>query len=209
MRWYIDACRTLHQTGLPIIGQHTGTVGLLLMALGAVGGIECGITEGETFDIEQRIRRPRVPRNGKPMGSAPRVYLTSLQTFLTPKEAQAFFGTRGMTGQHVCQGCCGRGVQDMLSNPINHFILSRASEVRRLSDYPLHRRARLYLDEVLRPACDRAVAATRAHPKMLKARTRLDAWRQAYTGFLDSEGGDVRSVAVAPTGRRVRPPRAG
>ena len=210
LRRYVELCRALQQTNLPLVGMHTGTVGLTLMALGALGGIESGITDGETFDIDQRLRRPRVRPDGKSMGPVTRVYVPTLQAFLKPKEAEAFFKARGMTGQHVCQRrCCLRGVQDMVSGRVEHFIESRSSEVNRLSDYPRHRRAEMYLDETLRPASDRAVAASRALPSMGNVRKRLDTWRQAYTATLDREGGEIHSVAQAPTGRRLRARRAG
>src|SRR5205823_1235341 len=137
------------------VGLSTGAVGLLLMALGALGGIESGITDGETFDASQHLRRPRVQRDGKPMGATARIYLTTLQTSLTTTEATAFFGTRGMTGQHICQNpnhCCRRGLRDMLANRVEHFARSRQGEVARLSEFPRHRRPQLYLDETLRPA---------------------------------------------------------
>ncbi|MGC2191836.1 MAG: hypothetical protein WA751_05845, partial [Candidatus Dormiibacterota bacterium] len=99
IRRYIEFCQSLHRSNLPLVGLHTGTVGVLLMALGALSGIESGVTDGEKFDVDAMTRALRQPRKGeKVIGSTPRVYLQTIGAFVTTKEAEAFFGVRGTTG---------------------------------------------------------------------------------------------------------------
>lgn len=202
LRRYVDACVALHSAGLPLIGMHTGTVGVLLMALGAISGIESGVTDLENFDQSQFGEMPK--KDGKTIGATPRIYVSSLGVFMTQREAREFFSKRGMTSQHACQaGCCRRGVEDMYRYRINHFVTSRRAEVDRLSRTPPHLRPRVYLDEFLRPACDRAVAASRLFTSLNRTRRRLDDWRATVAGILDSNGGEVRSRAVPLSSQRA------
>lgn len=197
MRRYVDFCLELHRCGRPLIGIHTGTVGVLLMALGALSGIESGITDLETFRIDQFGELP-ISDGSPAIGSTPRIYIQSLGVFMTQKEARAFFGVRGLSSQHACQtGCCRRGVEDTYRYRINHFVTNRSEEVRRLSRVPAHLRSKHYLDEFLRPACDKAAAASRAVPSLVPARERLDAWRQTMTGILDRYHGNLPTFAPA------------
>ena len=47
---YIDACRDLHERGIPIVGDHVGGLpGLAALAFGAVGGIAHGVTMQQNF----------------------------------------------------------------------------------------------------------------------------------------------------------------
>lgn len=202
LRRYVDLCVALHRTGLPLVGMHTGTVGVLLMALGAISGIESGITDLEGFHLDQFVKLPIA--DGRPaIGSTPRIYIQSLGIFMTKKEATAFFGVRGITAQHACQiGCCRRGVEDTYQYRIKHFVMSRDSEVQRLSSVPVHLRSKSYLDEYLRPACDKAVVASRAIPSLGRVRRRLDDWRQTMTGILERHGGNLPSTAPALHSRR-------
>lgn len=195
LRRYIDLCLGLHAAGVPLVGVHTGTIGLLLLALGAIAGVESGVTDLESFNLNQFQDLP--VKDGRPViGSTPRVYIQTLGAFMTQKEAQAFFSVRGMTSQHICQvGCCRRGLEDTFSSKINHFVTCRAAEVNRIASAPTHLRPKLYLDEMLRPACDKAVAASRAVASLASARTRLDDWRQTMTGVLEKHGGTLPSVS--------------
>lgn len=204
LRRYVDFCRALHAAELPIVAMHSGTVGVLLMALGAVSAIESGVTDGENFDAEALTSRPRVPREGeKVIGATPRVYLHTLGAFVTTKEARAFFAVRGMTSSHACQsGCCPRGVDDMVSHRIGHFAMRRQAEIDSLTRIPSHQRAKVWLDTELRPASDRAIAAERAHPRLRSVRKRLDEWRRTASGILDLDAGRPASVARGLTGPR-------
>jgi len=207
IRRYVDFCRALHATGRPIVGLHTGTVGLLLLAIGAVSAIESGVTDGERFDFDALTQLPRQPREGeKIIGSTPRVYLQSLGAFLTTKEAQAFFSVRGMTASHACQSkCCPRGTTDMISRRIDHFVLRRQAEIEAIARVPAHRRAKAWLDTELRPASDRAIAAERAHPRLRSVRRRLDDWRRVVSGLQKIDAYNQPSIAPPLSATRQQP----
>jgi hypothetical protein len=188
LRRYFDFCRHMHETRIPLIGMHTGTVGLTVMALGAVSGIESGMTDGEGFDVSRHVLAPKeLPAGVRPMGSTPGIYIEGLAVFLTTREAMAFYSVKGMTSAHGCRGeCCRRGVRDMLENRLPHFATTRRREVDELSRIPSHQRARSWLDDKLRPASDSAIQAARAHPRMHKARRQIDDWRVTVAGIIDT-----------------------
>ena len=56
LRRYIHTCQNLHQLSVPLVAEHTGTVGVPLLAFGAVGGIESGVTLGERFSLDRYTR---------------------------------------------------------------------------------------------------------------------------------------------------------
>jgi hypothetical protein len=197
---YIDTCRQLHKLHLPLVGERTGTVGLALLAFGAVGGIESGITIGEHFDVRPYLQ----PRKGKGFLRPPRVYLPDIGAFLEKNVAATFFDHRGMRGAFACQsGCCRRGVSDMLENPRRHFVTRRSREVAELSRAPVNLRPGIYMDAFLRPATDLAVRTTRAEPSLERHRQRLDSWRGTL-GAQQQEDRLVRTThSLVPDGRRI------
>jgi hypothetical protein len=204
VRRYIDFTRALHGAGLPLVGLHTGTIGVLLMALGVLSGIESGVTDGERFDVDAITGYLRVPRPGeKVIGSTPRIYLQTLKAFVTTTEADTFFGVRGMAAVHACQPpCCAHGTRDMAANRISHFTLPRQAEIDSLERIPPHRRARAWLDDQLRPASDRAIAAERALPRLASVRRRLDDWRRITSAMIDKHTTSPPSIAPPLTGHR-------
>lgn len=202
LRNYIRATRDLHDLRIPIIGERTGTVGIALMAFGAVGGIESGITLGERFDIRQLTARKR----GKGFSPPPRIYLPGLAAFLSREDAQRLFAHRGMRGALACQepGCCERGVGSMLANPKAHFLVRRGREVVSLSGIPDALRAGTYMESFLRPASDRASRALQALPSLEPHRRRLDSWRATLGNMHESDLHAERlSFALPPAGRRL------
>jgi hypothetical protein len=200
LRRYVALCREAHQLGLPVVAERTGTVGLPLLALGCVGGIESGITFGDSFDAGAWQRKP----SGKPFIPQPRVYLTEIGGFLPAKEAGQFLRRRGMHG-HVCQGrgCCRRGVEDMLGDPRRHFVVSRAREIESLSRLPAGLRAHQYLETWLRPASDRATRAMQVDESLERHRKRLDQWRGAIGAIVEEDRQGV-SRSLVPQGGRIR-----
>ncbi len=200
LRSYIEACQDLHQLGIPLVAERSGTVGIALLAFGAVGGIESGITTGESFDFG-RLTRP--PKKGRPFLAHPRVYLKDLGAFLPAKVARAFFDLRGTKTFFGCrETCCPRGLQDMLGNPRRHFIITRAQEVGRVSSVPVALRRQIYMDNFLRPATDLALQATRLYPGLESQRRRLESWRGTL-GAVAREN-PLKSWSQAPDGRRAR-----
>jgi hypothetical protein len=203
LRGFIEAGQELHQLRIPLVAERTGTIGLALLAFGAVGGIESGITIGESFDIG-RLRKPRTKGAFLP---AARVYLRDLGAFLEVKKAREFFDLRNMKTSFACrESCWPRGIQDTLADPRRHFIITRTREVARLSSPPVSLRRQLYLEEFLRPATDRALQASRAFPILGNHRRRLESWR----GTLGTIAKDspLESWSQAPTGRRTQTRRA-
>jgi hypothetical protein len=165
LRSYIDASRDFQQLGIPIIAERTGTIGLALMAFGAVGGSECGVTTGKRFDMGTLTRPQKA--DGKGFSPAPRVYIDSLGIFLKRERAKAFFAARGAKTHFACQDpkCCRRGWQSMVEDPRRHFFYSRVGEVGRLSEAPASVRPGLYLEEFLRPATDLSLRAAKIDPR--------------------------------------------
>jgi hypothetical protein len=197
---YLEACHDLHQLELPLVAEHVGAAGLPLLAFGAVGGVESGITLGEQFDARPLVRPPS---NSEPFAPPPRVYLPELGAFLSRAKAQAFFENRQMKVFFGCKnsGCCRRGAADMIDDPRRHFLLRRSGEVARLSRAPSTVRPQLYLDEFLRPATDLGLRAAQVDESLTRVQRKLESWRVTF-GALVSEGLVPPAVRV-PNGRRV------
>lgn len=203
LRRYIDAGRDLQSLRLPLVAERAGTAGLALMAFGAVGGIESGITLGERFSYQDLKKKPK-DDDGPNWGPQARVYISELGTFMSVKQADEFFEIRGMKAKFACRdtGCCRHGAADMIKDPRPHFIRRRPSEVSAMSRLPEELRASTYLDEFLRPATDLALAGAKAYPPLEKARVRLDHWRTTL-GALHRDR-PAESFAIAPSGQRLR-----
>lgn len=199
LRRYVDACQDFHTLDVPLVAEHTGTVGLPLLAFGAVGGIESGLTLGERFDLGRYTK----DSEGKGFLPAPRVYLHSLGAFVSRDQAEAFFRRPGMRSAHGCNDrrCCRRGWQDMVADPRRHFVVRRGAEVAALSGVPPQLRSNVYMNDFLRCASDAAVRAERAEPALASVRQRLNSWRGALDAMADRQAG--RTVALAPTGERT------
>lgn len=201
LRGYIAACQDFHTLGIPLVAERSGAVGIALLAFGAVGGIESGITTGESFDAGRLIKVPK--KKAKPFLAPPRVYLKELAAFLPVKEARKFFDLRGMKTPFGChERCCPRGLADMLTDPRRHFVVTRAQEVARVSSVPSTLRRQIYMEEVLRPATDLALQASRAFPALDKQRRRLESWRGTLSAV--SRENPLKSWSEPPSGRCIR-----
>ena len=202
LRSYTDSARDFQQLGLPIVAERTGTIGLALMAFGAVGGIECGVTTGERFDMSTLTRPQKA--DGKGFSPAPRVYIDALGTFIKREQAKAFFAARGAKGHFACRDrrCCRRGWQSMVEDPRRHFFYSRVGEVGRLSEAPAALRPGLYLEEFLRPASDLSLRAAKIDPALEKTKNRLESWRQTLGAM--QKAGTVEVAPAVPEGRRIQ-----
>lgn len=179
---YIEACRDLSSLGFPIVAEKSGTVGLALLALGAAGGIESGVTIGETCNIAHLLRLPSGKGGFAP---SPRVYIGELQMFLDRHQARELFDLRALRSL-ACREthCCRHGAADMIGSPRRHFLMTRMSEVSCLSQVPPAARPTVYLDDLLRPATDRVMRALRqpltdGTRRRLERKYRiLESWRQ-------------------------------
>src|SRR5207302_9305588 len=86
LKRYIETCLDFQRLGLPLVAQHTGTIGIALLALNAVGGIECGVTLGERFDAG-RLLKAR-DGGGESFGHPAMVYLGAINSYLDRTSAR-------------------------------------------------------------------------------------------------------------------------
>jgi hypothetical protein len=201
VRKYIRACTDLHSSALPLVSEKSGTLGLALLAFGAVGGIESGITIGEHFDANNLIS---YRQGGKAFTPQPRIYIPELQAFLSKKQARPFFGNRTIRAYFACKNdrCCPKGSDDTLANPKRHFLRRRTEEIARLSALPETLRATRYMEEVLRPATDQMAKAVKEEPALASTRERLDVLRSVLGGIL--EEAQPTSFSAVPEGKRIQ-----
>jgi len=202
---YIRACRDWHALGVPLVAERVGTIGVPLLAFGAVSGIEVAVSSGERFNMGS-FEAKKKP--GKGFAAHRQVYLQNLGVFLKPAMARAFFENHALRSQHQCanQHCCRSGVKDMVGNARRHFLMTRMEELSQINSVPSNLRPGVYMDRYLRPATDklgRAMAASIAaetREKLERERRRLDGWRDTLGQVQIQE--PLTSTAVAPV-RRV------
>lgn len=200
VRKYIRACADLHSSALPIVAEKSGTAGLALLAFGAVGGIESGVTIGEHFDANGLISHRE---GGKAFTPQARIYISALQTFLSKKQARPFFDNRTIRSYFACkERCCPRGSDDMLRNPKRHFLCRRKGEISRLSALPETLRASRYMEEILRPATDQMAKAVKVEPQLEATRQRLDVLRSVLGAILDDA--QPATFSAVPEGKRIQ-----
>lgn len=185
LKRYLAACRDLHRLGRPLVGEHTGAVGVGLMAFGALGGVESGVTFNDHTDLSGWLRVPTRSGGG---GNEARIYLHQLGAFLDRSKAQTLLTRPGMKAAHACldTSCCPRGWIDTQVRYREHFVTQRAREVAAISRAPEPLRAGHYLENFLRPATDKAVRASEAEPALQSIRRRLDSWRGTFGNDLTS-----------------------
>lgn len=201
LRRYIELCWELQRIGLPLVAERSGTIGLALMAFGAVGGIESGITLGERFDAGNLLHPP--DSRGKPFSPAPRVYLHDIGAFVSRASARRLFENRPMIASLGCRdtSCCRYGVTDMIKDPRRHFVLRRATEVNKVSSVPPEHRAAVYVSDRLRPAALLAVRAERILPELKNPQRRLESTLRTLEAM---RPGDSHPVSEPALGQRMR-----
>ena len=205
LKRYLQLCRQLHALGIPIVAEHSGSVGVALLAFGAVGGIESGVTFTDTVNLDGVLRPPKP--DARSFAPAPRVYLHQLSAFVDAQTARELLSKRGMKALHGCQdtACCPRGWVDMVANPRQHFLRQRAREVAQLSAMPFSLRPGYYMENFLRPASDRAMRAAEFEPSLAAVRKRLDSWRGTLGADLEQHSEFTISEPAAGRRLRVRP----
>lgn len=204
VRRYIESCRDLHQLRRPVVAERTGTPGLALLGFCAVGGIECGVTVGERFNVSALLK----PRSGHGFMPQSRVYIPSIRVFLDRKQAEQFLESPAMKSAFACHDttCCKKGARDMLRDPRRHFLITRMKEVQTLSEQPEPIRPTLYMDDFLRSATDKALRAATNAPKDLRpiferTRHRLDRWRITLGPMSQLPAGTA--LPAIPRGERI------
>ena len=206
---FIRSCRDLHALNLPMVVEKAGSIGLALLAFGAVSGLESGVSSGDKFDFARLVK----PAGDQKKAFAPhaRVYIPGLGIFLDRDIAQVFFNNRSLKANYGCQNpaCCRRGTQDTLSDPRRHFIFTRMEEVGAIGQVPAQLRPNQYLDNVLRPATDRlgrvqqAGLATKIKARVDRERRKLDGWRHTL-GEMSRNQPPSTSWAISPVRRVAR-----
>ena len=185
-RNYIDAARDFHSLGIPIVADHMGgAIGLSLLAFGAVGGIAHGIMQNESLQANS-WKKPR--KEGGKFSKQKRIYVPAIDAMLLEKEAIILLNSRRAKAHFACNDskCCPRGVKDMIENHAQHFLYQRVHEVGGLSQIPETLRPQRFLEQHMRPATDKALAATQVkwndekiEKKMQNNRKHLDTLRIA------------------------------
>jgi hypothetical protein len=206
---YIDAARDFHSLGIPLVADHMGgAVGLSLLAFGAVGGIAHGFMEYETFSTSH-WNKPQKKQGG--FGKPRQIYVPAIDGMLSEKEAEILFGSRNARAHFGCNDtrCCPRGIKDMVHNHMDHFIYQRMKQVGDLSQMPESLRPQRFLEQHLRRATDRALAAAQVEwgdekiqQKMQDNRKRLDKFRVALSNY--AEKSPPRSFSLHPQRRLSR-----
>jgi hypothetical protein len=211
-RTYIEIAAEFHELGIPVVADHVGgVIGLSLLAFGAVGGLAHGVTLGERFDATTW----RKPRDGRGFAQPKRIYMPAIDLLLTPKHAAKLINVsskaRSLFGCTDTK-CCPRGVKDMLENPARHFLYQRIKEVSGMGQIPNQLRPQRFLDQHLRPATDKALAAATFNwdddemaKKMQENRKRLDALRVALGHHADKT--PPQSFSTLPKTRAAREKR--
>jgi len=198
---YVHFARAMHEAGVPVIAERSGTLGLALLAFGVVGGIEQGVTFGEGFDANTLTKDKGSSSGFMP---APRIYLAEIGAFVKKSEAERLFADRSAKNRFACQRpCCKRGVSDMIHDPRRHFLACRADEIGGISRVPTGMRADHYLETWLRPASDRVGVAAKVLPRLIKHRRRLEDYRTALSDLRMVDKLEQPSISEIPTGGRL------
>jgi hypothetical protein len=193
IRNYAVACGEFAQRGLPLIADQMGGLsGLSLLSLGSVGGLASGLGVKERFSAANWFR----PQKGKPYSSHPGVHLSSVDIAMKPKELRELLDNnprlKGLVGCTDLE-CCPRGLVDMLERPAHHFAVQRMRQVAEMSQNPTSLRAKLFLENHIRPTTDRALQLANAaglseesKKRFGKHRRRVDSLRTTFAKLVES-----------------------
>lgn len=183
---------TLHQmsriwrrtaTITPFIAWHCGDVGLLAVALGAVG-YEAGMCTAERYDAPSQ-QRNRLPGNAQPGPRYTGVYVDSLGRSLSKSAVVGLSGVRGVRGDLTCfdSTCCPRGAHSLTgTGRRQHAVRSRVTELEQLDGivapgWKLHHLARR--------AAGAEAAAERIRHAATAAGIRVGAYPREYAAMRD------------------------
>lgn len=179
---YIGAARDIQEAGIPLVGEKVGAVGPALLAFGAIGGLEMGVSSGESFDYKRLLKKGVV---GKGFGPHRGVAIDALGICLEAKMARPFFENRTLRAQYGCKdtSCCRQGYVDTLKEPRRHFVITRLSQISELSAAPYQDRPKFYLERFLRPATDKLGRVAQAEiptvvmKRIEREQRKLSGWR--------------------------------
>lgn len=179
---YIRSARDMQQLGAPVVGEKVGAVGTALLAFGALGGLDLGVSSGEKFDYRRLLKKPVANKGFAPHRG---VFVPSLGMSLHPTMAKMFFDNRTLKAQYSCHdtSCCRAGASDTLKEPRRHFLLSKLAEVSQIGTIPFQDRPSAYLERILRPATDKLGRVAQADiPGVVKKKVeseqrKMSGWR--------------------------------
>ena len=199
LKRYLRACRDLHTLNVPLVGEHTGAIGVALAAFGAIGGVESGITVVDHTDLTNWLR---LPKKGQGGGPSARIYLQELGCFIDRKKADRLFDHPGMKPAHGCRDstCCRNGWRDTRNSYREHFVTQRAREVGAISRIPSNLRPGQCMESFLRPASDAIERVVAVEESLEPVRRQLNSWR----GTLGADLADHNDFTFSPpaAGRR-------
>jgi hypothetical protein len=203
LRRYIEAARDLHMLEVPIIGDRLGTIGLPILAFGAVSGIESGIALGERFNISSWLKERKT--DAKYFYPQPRVYASSIYKLLDAETASNLFNLPLAKAKFGCKdrACCKHGIQDMLRNPAQHFLITRMKEVAEIMAAPKSARAYEFLTHRLKPAAQLTAALAKKDPQFEKHQLKLEGWARS----LDKVAAVQEKATISAFSTRPRPSR--
>ncbi len=193
---YIRSARDMQEMGVPLVGEKVGSVGSALLAFGALGGLDLGISSGETFNYKRFLKKSVA---GKGFAPHRGVFLDGLGMSLDAKAANAFFTNRTLRAQYGCRdpSCCRSGYSDTLKEPRRHFVISKLSEVEQLGATPFQDRPSVFLEKFLRPATDKLSRVSQADiPDPIKKK--IDGEQRKLSGWRNTLGGLSRSPLMTP-----------
>lgn len=179
---YIRSSRDMQEMGAPLVGEKVGSVGTALLAFGALGGLDLGISSGEKFDYLRLLKKPSGKKNFAPHRG---IFVAGLGMSFDRKMAKSFYENRNLKAQYGCHdsNCCRGGIADTLKEPRRHFVLSKLAEVSQIGVAPFQDRPTVYLERVLRPATDRLARVAQADistvvkDKVESEQRKMSGWR--------------------------------
>jgi hypothetical protein len=144
----IEGSVDFHELDIPIIADFVGGItSLAVSALGGVSGFACGLEGKQQFQTSGWLK----PDSGGGGGQSKRVFISSLDRFLSVSEMREFFdNTRTSRQLFGCSDatCCG-DVDKMLRNPEAHMAVQTGRLVKSLSEIPETLRAEQFLENHL------------------------------------------------------------
>ena len=189
---YCEVATAFHDFGIPLVADRVGGLpGLALAAFGVVSGIAHGVAQLESFSSTALKQAPDPEQSSG--GSPTPIYLGQLGASFKSAQIVALANTRSVKRSQLFPTdleICPNGPNDMIKSPRRSFVLQRAKEVHFLSMAPPEMRAGEFLEKIVRPMSDVAVALQGAAAKGQfdeslgkKLTSHSDNLRKLRTGF--------------------------
>jgi hypothetical protein len=174
MRHFIEACIDLRTLNVPLIIERAGFSAIGAFAIGAVDGVETGITYGDSFDVNALLKPPKVTaKSSVPLPK--RIYIEALGMTVEIDVAKRLLNSSPGKFRFACKdsSCCANGYRDMLDNPARHSTLARQRQFNELARVPITLRAEHFINRVLAPVCDAMSRGGDVHEPLKAAHRRM------------------------------------